>query len=224
MSAQTIGLKPPPKFVRNQWAWAYTLDKLATKGLLDEHGNPTNYGAAVAIYKRVANKYGEQIRGLPEAISDPASVTLQPRHVLLELQAPVWTVAHNAAWAANESAHQRLYLQEHFRVARLHADIAVLEAMCFWRVERHEDDQVRDLAVDFDLALWLTEKSPVANEWVRAKTEQLVETLTEAISEVDTAEATGRIRDIPVQTQFLDLRESKDRLRSTILDLGEVLA
>lgn len=221
---QTIGLKPPPRFVHNQWAWAYTLNKMSAKGHVDEYGNPSNYGEAVAIYKRVANKYGAQIQQLPAAIEDPAEVVLQTRAVLLELQAPVWTVGHNAAWAANDVAHQRLYLQEHFRVARLHADIAVVEPMCFWRVERHEDDQVRDLAVDFDMALWLTEQSPVANEWVRARTEQLLVTLNEAVGEVDTADVTGRVRDVPVMAQFLDRRESKKRLQDAITDVTEVLA
>jgi len=40
-----------PRFVTNEWAWAYTLDKLAARGMVDENGNPDNYGAAVAIYK-----------------------------------------------------------------------------------------------------------------------------------------------------------------------------
>jgi len=58
-------LKDPPKFVTNIGAWEYTLAKLATldeeqpkaKPRLDEGGNPTNYGQAVAIYKAVCKKY-----------------------------------------------------------------------------------------------------------------------------------------------------------------------
>ena len=58
-------LKDPPKFCTNIGAWEYTLAKLALldaekpkdKPRLDEGGNPTNYGQAVAIYKAVVKKY-----------------------------------------------------------------------------------------------------------------------------------------------------------------------
>jgi hypothetical protein len=58
-------LKDPPAFVTNIGAWEYTLAKLAMldeekpkdKPRLDEGGNPTNYGQAVAIYKAVVRKY-----------------------------------------------------------------------------------------------------------------------------------------------------------------------
>ena len=58
-------LKDPPVFVTNIGAWDYTLAKLAMldeekpkdKPRLDEGGNPTNYGQAVAIYKAVCKKY-----------------------------------------------------------------------------------------------------------------------------------------------------------------------
>jgi hypothetical protein len=58
-------LKDPPSFVTNIGAWEYVLAKLAgldedkpkAKPRLDEGGNPTNYGQAVAIYKAVCKKY-----------------------------------------------------------------------------------------------------------------------------------------------------------------------
>jgi hypothetical protein len=59
-------LKDPPSFVTNIGAWEYVLAKLAMldeekpkpgKPRLDEGGNPTNYGQAVAIYKAVCKKY-----------------------------------------------------------------------------------------------------------------------------------------------------------------------
>ena len=58
-------LKDPPKFCSNIGAWEYTLAKLEMldeekpkpKPRLDEGGNPTNYGQAVAIYKAVVKKY-----------------------------------------------------------------------------------------------------------------------------------------------------------------------
>jgi len=58
-------LKEPPSFCSNIGAWEYTLSKLALldeekpkdKPRLDEGGNPTNYGQAVAIYKAVCKKY-----------------------------------------------------------------------------------------------------------------------------------------------------------------------
>jgi hypothetical protein len=58
-------LKDPPPFVTNIGAWEYTLAKLVgldedkpkAKPRVDEGGNPTNYGQAVAIYKAVCKKY-----------------------------------------------------------------------------------------------------------------------------------------------------------------------
>lgn len=59
-------LKDPPNFVTNIGGWEYTLAKLAMldeekpkpgKPRVDEGGNPTNYAAAVAIYKNVVKKY-----------------------------------------------------------------------------------------------------------------------------------------------------------------------
>lgn len=49
--------KAPPKFVTNLPAWEYTLAKLETQGKLNNNGDPTNYGAAIAIYKNVVAKY-----------------------------------------------------------------------------------------------------------------------------------------------------------------------
>lgn len=59
-------LKDPPNFVTNIGAWEYTLAKFAMldeeqpkpgKPRLDEGGNPTNYAAAIAVYKNVVRKY-----------------------------------------------------------------------------------------------------------------------------------------------------------------------
>lgn len=84
-------LKDPPPFVTNIGAWEYVLAKLANldqdepkaKPRVDEGGNPTNYGQAVAIYKAVCKKYpafqtanvnAEPARVQPEL--EPASMTI----------------------------------------------------------------------------------------------------------------------------------------------------
>lgn len=57
-------MRDKPAFATNDWAWSYTLQKLAEKGNLNDDGTPTNYGAACAIYKRVVHKYVD--RGVPK--------------------------------------------------------------------------------------------------------------------------------------------------------------
>lgn len=97
----TTGLKPPPRFVTNMWAWSYTLNKLAERGGLDEDGNPSNYGAAIAIYKRVARKYGNP--DAPKVVGEPFDTDL-----LIGFK-PHWVVAHGAALAATDQLDARVW-------------------------------------------------------------------------------------------------------------------
>lgn len=57
-------MRDKPAFATNDWAWAYTLQKLGEKGHLTSDGGPANYAAACAIYKRVVRKYED--RGVPK--------------------------------------------------------------------------------------------------------------------------------------------------------------
>jgi hypothetical protein len=139
------GLKPPPKFVTNEWAWAYTLDKLEGKGLLDDGGNPTNYGAAVAIYKRVAAKYGD-----PNQATSPATATLT-RAEIISLEAPQWVVGRGGlfVYSATDEAIQRLYCEAGG-----------------WKIERTQDDRRTTYNIDRELVDWLLRDAPFAQAWV----------------------------------------------------------
>lgn len=143
-------LKPPPKFVTNEWAWGHTLDKLREKGLLDDGGNPTNYGAAVAIYKRVAAKYGDPD---PRRSYESRELT---RAELLKLDGAIWFVARGSAWAANDAAH--MCLTRH--------DGAVAEYA--WHVELHTDDGTIDGRFKQATAEWLLRESPQALAWAKS--------------------------------------------------------
>ena len=138
------GLKAPPRFVTNAWAWSYTLNKLAGKNGVDEYGNPHNYAAAIAIYKRVAAKYGD-----PGEPSNSHSV-VPGAGELDVIDGLLWHTAHGCAWAANDIVTARLW--------------------CYgqsWYVEMVLDrgDLVYSLADDE--ALWLLKRSPAAVAWAQ---------------------------------------------------------
>jgi hypothetical protein len=133
--------------VTNEWAWAYTLDKRAGKGLVDEYGNPTNYGAAVAIYKRVAAKYGN-----PDAAPTPVLGPALTRAELIALHTPAWVVSRGFAWAANDSFTARLF----------HTEAGD------WRIERVFDDHAQTSPIERDTVLWLLRDAPNAAEWAGA--------------------------------------------------------
>lgn len=133
-------LKPPPKFVTNLWAWAHTLDKLRDKGQLDEGGNPRNYGAAVAIYKNTAKKYGDDNDRI--GVASERELT---RAELLECDGAIWVAARGMAWAANDDAHMVLTPTDGG-----------------WHLERHTDDDVIDGKLDQGTAEWLLRDSPTS--------------------------------------------------------------
>lgn len=140
-------LKPPPKFVHNQWAWAYTLDKLRAKGMLDEGGNPTNYAAASAIYKRVDAKYGD-----PNAADRQFIPRDLVRAELLECDGALWHVARGSLWAANDVAHMILRHDQEIDA---------------WHIARHTDAGIVDGKLDQGVAEWLVRETPAALEFVR---------------------------------------------------------
>lgn len=134
-----VGLKPPPRFVTNPWAWSYTLNKLEAKRQLDLHGNPKNYGAAVAIYKAVVKKYGHRVG---EAIE----VT---RADLIGLDTCIWVVSHGAAWTATEQATARIY-HNHAR----------------WWLERYGDEGQTFAPLEPETVSWLLRHVDGAAGWV----------------------------------------------------------
>lgn len=188
--------KPPPRFVKNLWAWAYAVEKLYDRdGLTPDHEG-FNYGAAINIYKRVVAKYGAARDAEP--LIDMAELTTHKRADLLSLQAPVWTVGHGAAWSANDEAHQRLYFQRHFHQARSN-DLLVVEPIFVWRVERHlADESVVDLAVPNDIAAWLVERDPAATAFVDQQMREAITHLTVAIGETDTVDVGHEVGGVPV--------------------------
>lgn len=104
MSSTT--LKPPPPYVSNEWAWAYTLNKLADRDGLDDGGNPRSYGAAVAIYKRVAAKYGN-----PDADAAAHKPGMAPitRADLIDLERRHWVVARGFAYTTTDTQAIRAF-------------------------------------------------------------------------------------------------------------------
>ena len=139
-----LGLKPPPRFVTNEWAWAYTLDKLTSKGQVDEGGNPLNYAAAVAIYKRVAAKYGDA-----NVMPGPHAGPPLTRAELIECQSDTWLVSRGFAWAANDRFTARLFYSG------------------AWFIERITDDGSATTSPieAFDTVQWLLRDAPAAHGW-----------------------------------------------------------
>lgn len=146
-----VTLKPPPRFVTNEWAWAYTLDKMSagSGGGLDDGGNPRNYGAAVAIYKRVAAKY--DVAELQQLTHLPEDAPVLGRAAILEFDMPEWVVMRGSAWAANEEAHLRLNHDGNR-----------------WVAERYTGDDRAAGVIAQDTAEWLVRNSRAeTQEWVR---------------------------------------------------------
>lgn len=140
-----VALKPPPKFVTNERAWAYTLYKLASKDQLDDAGNPANYGAAIAIYKRVVAKYADAAPEL-SGIEDAHFLTRAEAFVC-EMSA--WYVSRGIAWAADDEATVRLWHDHGWHVERITNAGDVLVGR-----------------IDQDTAEWLAGPSPSARAWI----------------------------------------------------------
>lgn len=140
-------LKPPPRFVTNEWAWAHTLDKLREKDHLDDGGNPRNYGEAVAIYKNVAKKYGDSPAPAP-SVDRPRDLT---RSELFAADGAVWVIARGHLVAANDDSHMLLTHTGGYG---------------YWQLQRYTDEGMVDGKLDQDTAEWLVRDTPAALELV----------------------------------------------------------
>lgn len=148
MATSTAGLKDPPKFVDNEWAWAYTLDKLRAKDKLTPEGNPQNYAAASAIYKAVVAKY--DVAELQAMTHLPDTLPRMSRAEVLAFDMPEWVVMRGFAWAANPDAHLRLAHQDGE-----------------WIAERYTADGVERGVIEQGTAEWLVRNSqPGVQAWI----------------------------------------------------------
>lgn len=140
-------LKPPPNFVKNEWAWAYTLNKLSDRDGLDEWGNPLNYGAAVAIYKRVAAKYGN-----PESEVVLPAPTAPPlvRADMIALHDRQWVVGRGFAYTTTADAAVRVWFEDDG---------------CSYIEQVLDTGSWRTDPIEWDTVEWLLDRSPVAMEW-----------------------------------------------------------
>lgn len=219
MTAAT-GLKPPPKFVHNQWAWEHTLAKLAEKDKLDENGNPQNYAAASAIYKSTVKKYGDM-----DVVPDALDFELALRSTIVELQAEDWTVSRGCAWAIDQQSTRQLWLEPRFREARHPLNPTgnkVVEPVVLWNamVMRAEGEPLAAL-IESSTALWLVREAPAAEKWARSQIES-------AIGAIDD-ELTGlssnllEIGGIEVDTRFFDVEGTRAVMETAKRELEEVL-
>lgn len=219
------GLKPPPASVKNEWAWTYTLNKLRDKGMVDEFGNPTNYAAAMAIYKRVVVKYGGDISKIPE-VKPMEELAQQPRAVILAMDVGTWLVSRGFAWGANEDVTARMYLQAVFRMSRVSGtDQPVVLPLFSWRCEVYGAEAgviKHDYAIQWESALWLVRNSPTALQWARSRMEEALGDLDEAVAEVDTD--MGEVGGVRYQSNFLDHRGTKRALQDMQAHIEEALA
>jgi len=140
---------PPPKFATNEWAWAYTVEKLWGKTGLTPDDAGFNYGAAVNIYRRVVAKYPEQREFADAQRFTPEQPT---RADILAMDAPVWVLGRNESlFSVTDDAHQRLYLSYNGE----------------WLIDRIGDDgSSRTAILEVDTVLWLTRNAPSAQAFV----------------------------------------------------------
>lgn len=154
--ATATGLKPPPKFVTNEWAWSHALRKLALKGMLDEHGNPKNYGAAIAIYKASCKKYPHETVDLPPANSWASLPGAGKREDFLDLDIGGWFGSRGMLFAADDDRTIVLRVQQVEREARSPHDPQkrVLEPLWYWRALENDGTQ-HTFSVPASTVLWL---------------------------------------------------------------------
>lgn len=204
MAAATAGLKPPPKFATNEWAWSYTLRKMEAKGKLDEHGNPLNYGMAAAIYKAVAKKYGEQLVDLPDRLGEHILANDEARRAqIIDLDAAMWIQSRGMLWAADDETTRVMFLEQASREVRSPDDDGrTIDVYANWRVQETRDGTQSLFTIHPASALWLTRDQPAAQSWVRAKLEQALGFLDEFRNDVGHAarlaqdgQPTGQILD-----------------------------
>jgi hypothetical protein len=222
-----MATKAPPRFVTNHAAWEYTLAKLAAKELLDGDGNPRNYAAASAIYKRVVAKYGDGLMlELPPVLDADDRRPFIRRADALAMQARAWTVSHNAAWSVGaDDAYQRLYFRALLRVAR-DGNREVLEPLYRFELERHGDDGTHTHALGYDLALWLVRESPDALRFVGRQLADASHALTVVDEQVQAfveADAVGTIGEYRFDPAYFDALRTRALLAQAREDVDITL-
>lgn len=233
--AATAGLKAPPAFAKNEWAWAYTLEKLRQKDNLDEYGNPTNYAAAAAIYKRVKAKYGEHPPELPASlhISDqPLPDALKRAHLIdADLDGGAWHFSRGILWAANDRCISRLWLQEVTHEAASTGGRRMVEPLVHWKLEReYQEGGVKRSSggIHCSSAFWLVRDSVAGTNHVRARTEGALAFLddlkgdTLAARDHADAGAVG-IGEHTVMPDFFDFAETLTAIDAVVGDLEAAL-
>lgn len=148
MTASTV--KPPPRSCPNELAWAYVLNKLASGsgGGLRPDGNPNNYAAAIAIYRKVEAKYSNA--QLEQLVELPEGTPTLTRAELIALDGVKWVISRGFAWSANED-----------RYVRLAHDSGE------WRVETYTDDGVEYGRIEQDTAEWLVRDTAGGPTWAQ---------------------------------------------------------
>lgn len=179
------GLKPPPKFVKNEYAWSYTLNKLKAKDGLDEDGNPRNYGAAIAIYKRVVAKYGNDLAELP-VIDD---VGTWSREALVHAdEADAWFVSRGVCWSATDSAQQTISYDPASHEANGQGEgIRIIRPLHSLILSRYLDDARHVMRIPVETAMWLVRESPAGQAYVRGRSEEMLQDLDEMAADVKAA-------------------------------------
>jgi hypothetical protein len=216
------GLKPPPKFVHNRWAWEHTLAKLAEKDKLDEHGNPQNYAAAAAIYKASVKKYGE-MDDVPNALD----FELAPRAVSLRLESDAWTVSRGCAWLMDSDHAAQVWLDPRFREAKHPLNplgLKVVEPVVLWdvRIMRTNDGENEVALIEPSTVLWATEPAPKAHAWVRGELESAIGAIDEQL--LGLSDELLDIGGVDFDSRFFDVDGTRAVMEAAKAKLEEVLA
>lgn len=237
MATATAGLKAPPKFAKNEWAWAHTLEKLRQKGMLDEYGNPDGargYGAAGAIYKRVVAKYGEQEPDLPASLNisdEPLPDALKRANIIDADMGGAWHLSREILWAANDTTTSRLWMQQVTREAAAPGGSRLIEPLVHWKLERIEVGVARTGAIHASSAFWLVRESHAGTSYVRARTEGALQFLDDLRGDVTNAQreyldgtvGVACIAEHTVQNNFFDFDESLAAIDAVVGDLEAAL-
>lgn len=200
----TTATKPPPKFATNEWAWNHTLHKLSEKGQLGDDGNPKNYAAAAAIYKRVVRKYGDNSEVPDIAAYSGVEAT---RAQIVQLQSEVWTISRGFAWAADDNSLRRIWLHQEWREAKhpLGAGKHTIEPLVVWRAEltdeRFDTTFVETFTVPAASVMWLFRDDSAAHSWAGACMAEALDVLD---IELGNAENDAEVGGVPVNEDFHD--------------------
>lgn len=216
-------LKPPPAFVKNEAAWAYTLAKLAEKDQLDAEGNPLNYGGAIAIYKRVVRKYGDSLVQAPVAVGVGIPTMNDDDERVLTGNA--WTLGHNVAWANGVGYTMTLSALTEMSLAKhpLGSGQYVVDPLIEFRAHVHDEDEIREVRVPAHVGLAFTRGSDDCHDWAQAQLQVGLYELRYAIAECEgDAMEIGKV-EITCDPHFFDREGTLALLRAKALELEQAL-